>query len=156
MFPVSFDAQGKVCTASPPGSRSREEAAGRLYPSSKISPLPIGATNRNQNMSLAVYAGMCVLRIVSRQPEDPTQASRSYFRARANRALAAARQATTEEERVRLLRTASLYELNAELERRMKSRKVALPQNPARSNAGTDCRHHDHGSAPSGLLNQFV
>lgn len=79
-------------------------------------------------MTLAVYDGMCVLRIVSRQPEDPTQASRSYFRARANRALAAARQAATEEERVRLLRTASLYELNAELERRMKSRKVAFPK----------------------------
>lgn len=107
-------------------------------------------------MSLAVYAGMCVLRIVSRQPEDPTQASRSYFRARANRALAAARQATTEEERVRLLRTASLYELNAELERRMKSRKVALPQTPARSNSRIDCRHHDHGSARSGFLSQFA
>lgn len=107
-------------------------------------------------MTLAVYDGMCVLRIVSRQPENPTQASLSYFRTRSKRALTAARQAATEEERVRLLRTASLYELNAELERRMKSRKVALPQNPARSNAGTDCRHHDHGSAPSGLLNQFV
>jgi len=79
-------------------------------------------------MTLAVYDGMCVLRIVSRQPEDPTLASRSYFRARANRALTAARQAASEEDRVRLLRTASLYELNAELERRMKSRKAVLPQ----------------------------
>ena len=78
-------------------------------------------------MTLAVYDGMCVLRIVSRQPEDPTLASRSYFRARANRALTAARQAASEEDRVRLLRTASLYELNAELERRMKSRKAVLP-----------------------------
>ncbi len=95
---------------------------------------------RSRTGSLVVYDAMCVVRIGFTQPEDRARASRSYSRARADKALAAARHAATEEQRVRLLRTASLYELNAELERRMKSRKLALPEDRARASSSIDSR----------------
>jgi len=90
--------------------------------------------------SLAVYAPMCVVRFGSPQPEDRARASRSYYRARADRALAAACRAATEEQRIGLLRMASLYELNAELESRMTSRKLALPKSRARTSSGAGRR----------------
>ena len=83
---------------------------------------------------------MCIVRIGSVQPEDRARASRSYYLARANKALAAARHAATEEQRVRMLRTASLYELNAELERHMKSQKLALPKGRVQTGFSTGRR----------------